>query len=138
MSGWCILGPTRSTQPRPCAHLGRRGDPRGQPAQRDYARQTCGAGFCLYICVSGAQRGERSVVEVIDDILVAPENPAEVLTALGDPDLRIVSLTITEKGYCHHPATGALLMDHPDIVHDLAHPEAPRSAVSRNGFRSSG
>src|SRR5262249_19808581 len=45
-----------------------------------------------------------------------------------DPSIRIVSLTITEKGYCHTPQTGDLDAGHPDIVHDLANPEAPRSA----------
>jgi fructuronate reductase len=44
-------------------------------------------------------------------------------------NVRIISLTITEKGYCHDPATGALMAAHPDIVHDLAHPDAPRSAI---------
>ena len=34
---------------------------------------------------------------------------------------------MTEKGYCHKPSSGALDLDHPDIVHDLANPEAPRS-----------
>ena len=37
-------------------------------------------------------------------------------------------MTITEKGYCHVPATGALDDDHPDIVHDSRRREAPRSA----------
>ncbi|KQT84108.1 mannitol dehydrogenase family protein [Aurantimonas sp. Leaf443] len=60
--------------------------------------------------------------------LVAPQDPAAVLAALAHPDARIVSLTVTEKGYCHRPATGELDEAHPDIVHDLAHPEAPRSA----------
>jgi fructuronate reductase len=35
---------------------------------------------------------------------------------------------VTEKGYCHDPATETLDERHPDIVHDLAHPDAPRSA----------
>ncbi|MBB3997965.1 mannitol dehydrogenase family protein [Aureimonas pseudogalii] len=60
--------------------------------------------------------------------LVAPEDPAAVLAALAHPDARIVSLTVTEKGYCHRPATGELDESHPDIVHDLANPQAPRSA----------
>ena len=47
---------------------------------------------------------------------------------MADPRIRIVSLTVTEKGYCHDPATGALDPRHPDIVHDLAHPDAPVSA----------
>lgn len=71
----------------------------------------------------------QDVIEVIDDILVAPENPDAVLHAMADPQVKIVSMTITEKGYCHNPATGDLQLDHPDIVHDLAHPDAPRSAV---------
>ena len=33
--------------------------------------------------------------------------------------MRIVSLTVTEKGYCHTPQTGDLDERHPDIVHDL-------------------
>ena len=66
-------------------------------------------------------------VEVLNDVLVAPENPNAVLQAMADPKVHIVSLTITEKGYCHDPATGAVNFDHPDIVHDLAQP-VPRSA----------
>ena len=31
----------------------------------------------------------------------------------------IVTLTVTEKGYCYDPATAALDETHPDIVHDL-------------------
>jgi fructuronate reductase len=52
-----------------------------------------------------------------------------VCSRLAAPDTRIVSLTITEKGYCHDPATGQLNLGHPDIVHDLAQPERAQSAV---------
>ena len=80
------------------------------------------------------------------ELLVAPEDPAAVLERIAHPDTRIVSLTVTEKGYCHDPATGALRLDDPDIAHDLAHPAcaaqrdrlhrarpaaAPRSAARR-------
>ena len=41
--------------------------------------------------------------------------PGALLDAMADPAVRIVSLTVTEKGYCHDPATGALREDHPDI-----------------------
>ncbi|MEC9401121.1 MAG: mannitol dehydrogenase family protein [Pseudomonadota bacterium] len=58
-------------------------------------------------------------VEIIRDVLVARENPEAVLAAMADPDVRIVTLTVTEKGYCHDPATGRLNADHPDITHDL-------------------
>ncbi len=58
-------------------------------------------------------------VEVIRDVLVARQNPEAVLAAMAAPDIRIVSLTVTEKGYCHDPATGRLNRDHPDIKADL-------------------
>ena len=32
------------------------------------------------------------------------------------PPIEVVTITVTEKGYCHRPATGALDADHPDIA----------------------
>ena len=52
-----------------------------------------------------------------------------MLARIAHEDARIVSLTVTEKGYCHDPASGQLNLDHPDIVHDLGQPLAPRSAI---------
>lgn len=66
-------------------------------------------------------------VEIVQDVLVAPENPEAVLAWMANPAIRIVTLTVTEKGYCHDPATGTLNFDHPHIVHDLEH-ALPRSA----------
>jgi len=44
-------------------------------------------------------------------------------------DYRIISLTVTEKGYHSIGDDRHLDTDHPDVRHDLAHPEAPRTAV---------
>lgn len=66
-------------------------------------------------------------INVLNDVLVAPEDPEAVLAAMADPAVRIVTLTVTEKGYCHNPATGALNVDHPDIQHDLTQ-DLPMSA----------
>lgn len=83
----------------------------------------------LYAAVELGPEGPRArVMDILSDVLVAPENPARLVVAMAAPGTRIVSLTVTEKGYCHEPATGRLREDHPDIVHDLAHPDAPRSA----------
>ncbi|MEP3298759.1 MAG: mannitol dehydrogenase family protein [Pseudoruegeria sp.] len=71
----------------------------------------------------------QDVIEVISSILVATEDPEAVLTAMAEPDVKIVSMTITEKGYCHNPSTGDLRMDHPDISHDLSNLNMPRSAI---------
>ncbi|SEA33361.1 mannitol dehydrogenase family protein [Rubrimonas cliftonensis] len=59
-------------------------------------------------------------VESVVGVLVAREDPAAVLEAMADPAVRIVTLTVTEKGYRHEPATGALDLGHPDIAHDVA------------------
>jgi len=52
-----------------------------------------------------------------------------VLEKLAEPQIAIVSLTITEKGYCSDPATGQLDKNNALIVHDLANPE-PRNLPS--------
>lgn len=47
-------------------------------------------------------------MDVIDDILVAREDPQAVIDAIADQATRIVSLTVTEKGYCLDPVSHAL------------------------------
>jgi fructuronate reductase len=44
------------------------------------------------------------------------------------PSVKIVSLTVTEKGYCHDPASGELDEAHPDIRADLVPGAVARSA----------
>ncbi len=69
----------------------------------------------------------RIVGALLDCINVADERE-KLLEIMAAPQTRIISLTITEKGYCHDPATGELDQSHPDIVHDLAHTQEPVSA----------
>ncbi|TXR50169.1 mannitol dehydrogenase family protein [Phyllobacterium endophyticum] len=84
----------------------------------------------LYTVASRDGGGDSfRVIGSIVKVLVAPENPEAVLAALADPDVAIVSLTVTEKGYCYSPATASLDETHADIVHDLDNPAAPRSAI---------
>ena len=69
------------------------------------------------------------VVGVVKNALHAQVDGLEtVLAAMCEPQVAIVSLTITEKGYCHSPATGQLMLDHPAIVADLQNPQQPKSA----------
>ncbi len=65
---------------------------------------------------SGQPREQRETIRCLLGMLVAPEDPRAVLEAIAAPATRIVSLTVTEKGY------------HPDPA-DLARPEAPRSTL---------
>ena len=77
----------------------------------------------------GQPREALQVIGNLLDVLIAPDDPAAVLARIADDDTRIVSLTITEKGYHRDPASGALNSADPDIVHDIASPGAPRTAL---------
>jgi fructuronate reductase len=83
----------------------------------------------LYTLAESDEAGERCrIIGALRGVLVAPEDPQALVEAMCLPSVKIVSLTVTEKGYCHDPATGELNEQHPDIIHDLANPERPRSA----------
>ena len=97
-----------------------------RPDQRDRLQPQDG----LYTTLS--RDGEATAARVVGCLrrtLVAPEDPAGLLATMTGAECRIVSLTVTEKGYCHDPATGRLDAGHLDIRHDLANPGAPRSPV---------
>ncbi|WP_425283844.1 mannitol dehydrogenase family protein [Devosia chinhatensis] len=80
------------------------------------------------IAVRDAAGTHPRVIGSILSVMDANTQRDELLALMADPKIRIVSLTVTEKGYCHDPSTGELDERHPDIAHDLAHPGAPRSA----------
>ena len=84
---------------------------------------------CLYALNLRAETETLRVIGSLRDILVAPENPAELIETLCRPPVTVVSLTVTEKGYHYDPATRALNEADPDIRRDLAHPGAPRTAL---------
>ncbi|WP_371194705.1 mannitol dehydrogenase family protein [Glaciecola sp. SC05] len=84
----------------------------------------------LYTLVEqNADSSSHTLISVVDKVLVAPQDPQRVLQQLCDKSTRIVSLTITEKGYCHDGASGGLNLSHPDIQHDLQNLASPRSAL---------
>jgi len=80
------------------------------------------------IAVRDAEGTHPRVIGSILSVMDANTEREALLDLMASPAIRIVSLTVTEKGYCHDPATGELDGKHPDIVHDLANPSAPKSA----------
>lgn len=72
-------------------------------------------------------RAEARVIGSIVSVVDAQADAAPALDVLASPEIDVVTLTVTEKGYCHRPASGALDWDLPDIVHDVANPREPRS-----------
>ncbi|GHU09402.1 mannitol dehydrogenase [Spirochaetia bacterium] len=53
-----------------------------------------------------------------------------LIEKIASEETALVSLTITEKGYCFNPANFTLDLLHPAIVHDIAEPPDPQSAVA--------
>lgn len=81
----------------------------------------------LYTVAVLGSAPEYRVIGSIRQALFAGQDQKAILARLADPQVRLVTLTVTEKGYC----LGADGLDaaHPDIVHDLADPDRPRSAI---------
>ena len=70
--------------------------------------------------------GIRVTGAMID--FVKPYDVAANLDMLARPQIRIVSLTVTEGGYYISPATQKFDSGHPDIVADARNIDAPKSA----------
>ncbi|NCP63057.1 MAG: mannitol dehydrogenase family protein [Paraglaciecola sp.] len=68
------------------------------------------------------------IISAIREVLVLADQRQQVMARLTAATTHIVTLTITEKGYCLD-AQGQLDFQHADIRHDLAKPEQPMSAI---------
>ncbi|GAA0568539.1 mannitol dehydrogenase family protein [Paractinoplanes ferrugineus] len=92
-------------------------------------RQVLTAQDGLYTLVVKAPDGglEARVVGSIVDYLYAPDDPAAVIEKMAAPEIRIVSLTVTEGGYNVDAVTGEFRADNPDIQHDLDPANPPRT-----------
>ena len=67
------------------------------------------------------------VIGAVMGVMVATEGPAALVEAMASPDVHIVTLTVTEKGYRLDPVTGALLEADPEVAEDLADLVKPRT-----------
>ncbi|ODP37211.1 mannitol dehydrogenase family protein [Sphingomonas turrisvirgatae] len=70
---------------------------------------------------------EFRVIGSVQRVLTGTERAA-ILAALTAPTTRIVSTTVTEKGYCLS-SDGTLDMAHPAILADLDAPDTPKSVI---------
>jgi fructuronate reductase/mannitol 2-dehydrogenase len=70
-----------------------------------------------------------TVIASLAGVIFAGDSSAALLSAIDRPEIRIVSLTVTEHGYCLNRSTKRLDPDHALVRQDLAHPERPASAI---------
>ncbi|MEG1420457.1 mannitol dehydrogenase family protein [Citrobacter sp.] len=83
----------------------------------------------LYTVLEKGPNGNQPIViGAVNECLNATlDSLAAIIEKFCEPQVAIVSLTITEKGYCIDPATGSLDLANPRIVHDLHSPDEPHS-----------
>lgn len=90
------------------------------------------AADCRYHVAEYSSRQQvvlREIRAIREALFAGSDAGRDVLLArMSAPATRIVTLTITEKGYCLEPSTGKLRFDDPAIQHDLAQPHSPRTA----------
>jgi fructuronate reductase len=80
----------------------------------------------LYSVVERGPEGVRvTVVRALKEVLAMPHDRTRLFALLTDRNVRIVSLTVTEKGYCRDPQTGDVDLNHEGVHQDLARPDEP-------------
>ena len=67
------------------------------------------------------------VIGSIVEYLFAPKNPDAVIEKITDPDIKIITLTITEGGYIFNSASGEFQIAEPSIQWDLNNPGNPKT-----------
>ncbi|GAB2645958.1 mannitol dehydrogenase family protein [Vibrio panuliri] len=82
------------------------------------------------VLLKGADGTQAHIVQAVTESL-HPEldGLSAVLEKMAEPQVEIVSLTVTEKGYCIDAATGKLDIKNPLISADLENPHAPKTAL---------
>ncbi len=73
------------------------------------------------------QTSAEVIASMVDYLPVEPHN-APLVAKLREPAIRLVSLTVTEGGYYTDLASGGVDVAHPDLQHDMAHPDEPITA----------
>ena len=68
------------------------------------------------------------IVGSMIDYLPIEEANGSLIAKMAEPEIRIVALTVTEGGYYIDPVTKGFDAAHPDIQHDAANPDRPRTA----------
>ena len=77
----------------------------------------------------GINGATAQVIGSIDQALCAASQPEEVLAALCAPNVRVVTITVTEKGYGIDRTSGGVDLQNPTIAHDLDQTNAPVGAL---------
>lgn len=81
------------------------------------------------LAVMGPSGNKVQIIGSILAVLGGKDDDGQLLKIMRQPSTRIVSLTVTEKGYYLDPATGQLQLEAPAIQSDLANPQGPKTVL---------
>ncbi|KQY75428.1 mannitol dehydrogenase family protein [Brevundimonas sp. Root1423] len=84
-------------------------------------------GLYTLVIEDGATQSMR-IIGAVQGVMVASEDPGGLVEAMASPDVHIVTLTVTEKGYYLDPASGTLKLEDPSVAADVADLSAPVTA----------
>ena len=86
---------------------------------------------CLYtLLVRDSEDASPQVIGAVREVLYGGGDPAAVAARITDPQVSIVSLTVSEKGYRYDPATRRLRLTDEEIAADLAG-RPPRTVIGQ-------
>ncbi len=86
------------------------------PSAREKLRP---GGFTYNVMLKHDTKSSFEHITIIDRVIYAGDEYDDVIASLTADETRIVTLTITEKGYCRVASSGNLDLSHPGIQHDL-------------------
>lgn len=74
-----------------------------------------------------AGHSKATLIASIKEVIAASQEPQKLSEALADPSIKIVTMTVTEKGYHYNQSTRSIDWESADIQHDLVYPDTPKS-----------
>lgn len=84
----------------------------------------------LYSVLTRSEAGSGlRVIACVRDVIHTPSDPRRLSALIASAQIKLVSLTVTEKGYGFDPATRSLDFARPDIARDLRTPHVPASTI---------
>lgn len=97
--------------------------------QRTAARQLNPQDGLYTLAVKSSAGTDYRVIGSITGVIYAPHEHLRTIAEMASPSVHVVTLTVTEKGYCHDPATGRLNTADPAITADISGPDEPQSML---------
>lgn len=84
--------------------------------------------YLYSVCEMSYDNWDTRVIGVMKEAYHADIDGIEkIIEVMTRPEIAIISITVTEKGYCYLPSTASIDRNNSLIMHDLEHPSKPKS-----------